>query len=175
LEHPRHTDALLYLCGTGLAWSQGPRQAYGAERLVRLGEQAARYQALRARERSPAEERELRLLTESTNYFDRANADELAARHLDERFTVNAEVNAALSIEAFGLDEDALVERCRTLDVQALVLHGEGAPRPSRACDSLAAALPRVTRVVVPAAGHEPWIENPVDTRDALRRFLLDR
>jgi proline iminopeptidase len=172
LKHQSRTAALLSLCGTGLAWSQGPRQAYGAERLARLGDKAARYQELRASVRSPWD-RELRLLTESTNYFDRASADALAARHIDERFTVNAEVNASLNLEAFGLDEMTLAARCAGLDVPTLVLLGEGDPRPLWACDSLVAALPQVTRVIVPRAGHEPWLENAAETRAALRSFLL--
>jgi proline iminopeptidase len=173
LAHPSLVGALLYLCGTGLAWSSGPRQEYGAERLRRLGPHAERYQELRPRgELTAEEERELRLLTESTNYFDRVQAHELAGRHVDERFPIGTDVNMALNAEAFGLDEQSLVARCRTLDVPALVLLGEGDPRPAWACDSLVEALPNVTRVVVPRAGHEPWIENAEGTRVALREFL---
>jgi proline iminopeptidase len=175
LEHRTRTDALLYLCGIGLGWAHGPRQEYGVERLRRLGSRAERYQQLQARGRTADEEHELRLLTESTNYFDREHAHALAEQHLDERFAINLEVNRALHLESVGLGEAALVARCAALDVPALVLLGEGDPRPLWACDSLVAALPRVSRVVVPRAGHEPWIENAKDTRTALRSFLLSK
>jgi proline iminopeptidase len=173
LEHPTRVEALLYLCGTGLCWSNGPRQAYRAERLARLGSRVERYEDLGARKRLPEEEHELRLLTEATNYFNRAEAAELAARHLDERFAVNYEVNRALHLEAVALDEATLATRCKMLEVPILVLQGAGDPRPAWACDSLVAALPKATRVVVPNAGHEPWYENANGVRQALREFLL--
>jgi proline iminopeptidase len=50
---------------------------------------------------------------------------------------------------------------------------GEDDPRPWTASDSLLAALPAASRVVLKDAGHAPWAERPADTRrlviDALR------
>jgi proline iminopeptidase len=173
LEHSARVKALLYLCGTGLGWSRGPQQAYRADRLARLHDDRERYLALSSRDRTAAEDRELRLLTEATNYFDRDRAKALAELHLDDRFDINWEANRALHLEDIGQEEQALVARIAALDVPALVLHCEGDPRPAWACDSLVEALPRVARVVVPNAGHEPWLENAAGVQHALRAFLL--
>ena len=47
---------------------------------------------------------------------------------------------------------------------------GERDLRPRSAVDSLARALPRVTRIVLPDAGHIPWLEEP----EAVAGHLLD-
>lgn len=172
LAHPERVESLLYLCGTGLEWAHGPRQAYGVERDARLGDDLARVTALDDRPRTPAEERELRLLMDATNYADRRRARALAEAHLDERFAINWTANTVTHTEAKALDPAAFASRCAGLDLPVLVMQGAGDPRPLDACDSLVAALPQATRAVIADAGHEPWHEAPDAMRDALRGFL---
>jgi proline iminopeptidase len=66
--------------------------------------------------------------------------------------------------------EDELIEQCRALQVPVLIIDGERDLRPRSAVDSLARALPRVTRIVLPDAGHIPWLEEP----EAVAGHLLD-
>jgi proline iminopeptidase len=56
--------------------------------------------------------------------------------------------------------------------VPTLILEGAADPRPRWAVDSLAAALPDVTRVALPGVGHIPWLEAPEPALAALRGFL---
>lgn len=171
--HPERVTALLYLCGIGLEWRAGHSTVYREERTRRLGpELAARYAELNAREeRTPEEAREYRLLNESTNYADRERAHELALRHLDERFEINLEANARVNGDWFLFDRAEQARRCAELTLPALVLLGADDPRPHAACDTLVAALPHASKVVVPG-GHEPWLEFPDEMRAALRGFL---
>ncbi len=171
LAYPSRVERLLYLCGTGIEWAHGPGQAYAAERLARLGNTAARVEALAGRVRSAEEEIELGRLLDATNYADRDHAAALAEAHYDHRFPVNVQANRSLHGEATAIETTTMAARCAALDLPVLVLQGAGDPRPAFACDSLVAALPRARRVTVPG-GHEPWIEAPRETREALRSFL---
>ena len=65
-----------------------------------------------------------------------------------------------------------LVAACRGLRVPKLILDGAEDPRPRWALDSLERALPDVTRLVLPAAGHVPWLEAPARFGPPLRAFL---
>jgi proline iminopeptidase len=52
------------------------------------------------------------------------------------------------------------------------MLFGADDPRPWSASDSLLAALPDASRIVLYRAGHAPWAERPADTRRALLNAL---
>jgi proline iminopeptidase len=71
-----------------------------------------------------------------------------------------------------GPYEAAVEAACRSLAVPTLILEGAEDPRPRWAVDSLAAALPEVTRVVLPGVGHLPWLEAPEPALATLRGFL---
>jgi proline iminopeptidase len=68
--------------------------------------------------------------------------------------------------------EDELIAECQKLEVPVLIIDGERDLRPRWAVDSLASALPRVTRVTIPEAGHIPWLEAPEEVTGQLRDFL---
>jgi proline iminopeptidase len=68
--------------------------------------------------------------------------------------------------------EDELIDECRGLQVPVLIIDGERDLRPRWAVDSLERALPRVTRVVIPDAGHIPWLERPEEFTRPLLAFL---
>lgn len=174
-----HADAcrgVLFLCGTGLRWHELHRDTYRSERLARLGDDLRRYEELRALPaRSPAEDRELLLLNESTNHVapHRAAAMALAEAWLDERFDANVECNVVLGRE---LQErcDAVAPRLGVLDVPVLVVHGAGDPRPVACAEEVAAALPDARLAVIDGAGHVPWVERPDELRGVLRTFLAE-
>jgi proline iminopeptidase len=85
---------------------------------------------------------------------------------------VNYHLNKTINRELRGESGAALAAACRALPVPVLLLHGGHDPRPAAACDTLARALPAATRIVVPHAGHLPWIEAPGETGTILRNFL---
>jgi pimeloyl-ACP methyl ester carboxylesterase len=68
--------------------------------------------------------------------------------------------------------EDELIAQCRGLEVPVLIIDGEQDLRPRWAVDSLERALPRVTRVILPDAGHIPWLEEPEEFTRPLLAFL---
>ncbi|MFD0205996.1 MULTISPECIES: alpha/beta fold hydrolase [Saccharothrix] len=58
-------------------------------------------------------------------------------------------------------EDRELLARCRELAVPTLIVDGTAGARDRCAADSLADALPDVARVVLPGAGHVPWVESP--------------
>lgn len=172
LAHPDRTRALVYLCGTGLAWQKWSATYHEEQRRRLSAEARERFAELKRRVRTPAEERELGVLNRATNYFARTRARERAERELDERFAFNLDANRELVAETKAWDEQEIAARCGRLAVPTLVVHGEGDPRPFGAVASLVDALPDVCVEIVPRAGHEPWLENPSALRSVLRTFL---
>lgn len=172
LQYPTRTRALLYLSGTGLGLQWKPH--YYAERLKRLAAAGAdkRWEELGSRARSLEEERELCLLTWMTDYADISIGRADAAGMLSGGFVPNYEVNRLLMAEHNARDEQAMIERCRGLDVPTLVVHGATDPRPASAVQSLVEALPDARLEVLEFAGHLPWVEQDVAFSTILRRFL---
>jgi proline iminopeptidase len=66
------------------------------------------------------------------------------------------------------------VARCAAdLEIPVLIIDGQRDLRPRWAVDSLERALPRVTRVILPGAGHILWLEAPKEFVRSLAEFLL--
>ena len=149
LAHPDRVERLLYLGGVGI---DGP----SAEHRLRVAE-------ILAREPHP----DPWLLRVSAGFADRASAPALAERLTTPRFAPNDDVAAAL-----GAVRPARVADLRRLRVPTLIAHGALDTRPPRVTDSLLAALPRVSRVVVDGAGHYPWLEAPRALAPVVRDFL---
>lgn len=170
LAHPERTRGLVYLSGvgTGRAWPA----AATAEADRRLtAEQRERRDTLARCDRSPAEEVEWRMLHWLPDFVgDRASAH--AAALAEASGPICWEANRALGAEVRADHEEHVLARCRGLDVPALLLHGADDPRPARALDSLAAALPDVRVELVPGAGHRPWVEAPEAVGAALTSFV---
>lgn len=170
LAHPERTTALLYLSGvgTGRAWHAAAK----AEAVRRLSSDQRRREAeLGGRDRSPDEEVEWRALhwLPDLAHPDRAEALAHATAMAEATGPICWEANRGLRTALDGHDEDAVLDRCRRLDVPALLLHGAEDPRPAWALDALAAALPQAEVVVVPGAGHRPWVEQPAAVGAAVR------
>ncbi|WP_049579742.1 alpha/beta fold hydrolase [Streptomyces sp. SBT349] len=173
LEHPERVSGLVYVSGTGIDDEATWRPGFVRMMRERLGPDLARWEELRDRPRTEAEEREMCVLQWSVDFADRQRAPEHARRMATPwrgvNFACNAEIGAGL---APLLGTPRLRAACRELDVPALIVDGAEDIRPRRSVDSLERALPRVTRTVLEGAGHLPWTEDPDGFRTATDRFL---
>jgi proline iminopeptidase len=159
LDHPDRVSALIYVAGTGLGWEW--REPFQRAAAARLAAFEPLLSELRARDRSPAEDRELAILQWSADF---TGAD--ARRHAEEMATPWYGINRECYDSVWGelkltWHEAPLIAECRALGVPVLIIDGAADLRPRWAVDSLERALPRVTRVVFPDVGHVPWLEVP--------------
>jgi proline iminopeptidase len=164
LAHPERVSLLVYVAGTGIGPTSEWRPAYQENLLARLGEDPERLARWRE---LPAGDREGAVLQWSAEFEDRERAPEHAERMADPWLGINTECN-----HRRGLDTPELHAACRALDVPVLIVDGERDIRPRRAVDSLERALPNVTRVILPDAGHLPWVEDPKGFREAVAAAL---
>jgi proline iminopeptidase len=170
LAHPERLAALVYVSGTGIdpvsSW-HGPFEENFLARLGEVPERLARWREL------PDGDRERAVLQWSVEFEDRERAPEHARRMAEPWFGINFACNKALNAEttrAWGTPE--LYAACQALDLPVLVVDGARDIRPRSAVDSLERALPRVTRVTLPDAGHLPWVEDPKGFQEAVAALL---
>jgi proline iminopeptidase len=167
LDHPDRVSALVYACGTGLgwAWREPFYQAFSA----RLAPYRARIDELQAQ----GQDREAAILQWSAEFSDgheREHAEEMATPW----FGINQDCYTGIVAELERTwREDDLIAECRGLEVPVLIIDGERDLRPRWAIDSMERALPQVTRVVLPEAGHIPWLEKPGEFTRPLLNFLV--
>ena len=173
LAHPDRVGSLIYVSGTGVDPEHTWRPAFHHAFEQRLGADAARWQALSDRDRTPDEDREHAILQWTADFVDPA----VARRHAEGLGSpwpgINHECANSINAEVrqFLLDHD-VPRLCRALTVPVLIVDGDRDLRPRWAVDSLAAALPRVRRVTLAGAGHVPWAEDPAGFRRAVADFL---
>jgi proline iminopeptidase len=173
LAHPERVGTLIYVSGIGIGpdadWHPAYREAF-LSRLADHPERLARWKELGAlAERAEGQERELAVLRWSTEFEDRDRALEPAGRMAEPWLGVNDACSGALNDErrrTWGTPE--LYAACQGLDVPVLIVDGARDIRPRTAVDSLAKALPRARRVILPDAGHLPWAEDPDGFRSAV-------
>lgn len=177
LAHPERVDTLIHVSGTGIGPDADWNPAYHANFRARLGEhpeRLARWQELTDRPAlTESEDRERAVLQWTVEFEDRERARDHAAHMADPWLGINAECNRALNAErrrAWGTPE--LYAACQALDVPVLIVDGAHDIRPRSAVDSLERALPRGRRVILPDAGHLPWVEDPEGFRRAVRDAL---
>ncbi|ROP41305.1 alpha/beta fold hydrolase [Saccharothrix texasensis] len=152
LAHPDRVSSLVYVSGTGLG--QDWRAEYRRNRAERpAGPAVPTVPGPVGRDAA------VRLWT--ADFADPGTARWRAEEPATPWFGVNEEANAALNAESHAWDEAELIARCRGLDVPTLIVDGAADLRPRWSVDSLADALPDVARVVLPGAGHVPWVESP--------------
>jgi proline iminopeptidase len=173
-RHQGRTVAVAYIAGVGAG--NGFRGAFRAEQGRRLGpdrERLAELSAIPAGDRTPAEERESCLLQWRTDFSPTGDAAGHALALWETRpsgAVVNVVANRSLWSDR--ATEDLCLAAARVTCPVTMVF-GEDDPRPWTASDSLLAALPTASRVLLKGAGHAPWAERPADTRrliiDALR------
>ena len=177
VRHPERVVGLLHISGTGVIddW----HNEYHENAAARLTpEQRERHAALRAivkgapGEWNPQLDREYCGLAWLPDFVDRDGAPALIDR-LYRYGGPNYEANRALGKDwARLLADPAFVAGVARIEAPVLVLHGSEDPRPAHLAERLAASLPNARLVIVPKAGHMPWIEQPKAVRQALRSFL---
>jgi proline iminopeptidase len=173
LAHPERVAALVYVSGTGIGPDSDWHGAHEENFRARLGERTerhARWGELTGRERlSEAEERESAVLRWSAEFVDGERDLEYAGRMAEPWFGVNYDCNSALNAERKRIwATPELHAACQALDLPVLIVDGARDIRPRSAVDSLERALPRVRRVILPEAGHLPWVEDPEGFREAV-------
>lgn len=154
LAFPGRVSKLVYVSGTGLERDWHPH--YKRNLTARVGGDTG------------LEDRDAVLLQWSADFADRDKAMAYAERMGTPWFEINYSCNAELSSA-----DRISPQECRGLTVPTLIVDGAQDIRPRWAVDSLERALPCTTRVVLPDAGHVPWLEQPSQFRTALLRFLV--
>lgn len=111
-------------------------------------------------------------LLEATEYYDATRFDELPRY---DRFPINYTLNASLNREVHGIEQAGeLPAQLAGIKAPALVLDGEGDPRPRWPRAQIVELLPNGRHVTIERAGHDPWVEQPEAMANALREFLTD-
>ena len=169
-KHPDRSTAVVYIAGVGAG--DGFREAFAAEYQRRLGDDLDRWRTLRERTRTAAEEREFCLLQWRPDFSpgpDAAAHAEAMWRTRPPGVEVNLRANRELSADRATEDLHVVAGRVTS---PVTMLFGADDPRPWRASDSLFAELPDARRVVLPHAGHSPWVEQPAECRELVRTAL---
>jgi len=173
LEHPDRVGRLVYVSGTGIDPEQTWRPAFHDNLDRRLGDDTARLQALKRRDRTAAEERDLAVLQWSADFADPTTARQHAEQLATPWFGINYECNTTISAEVSRyLRDHDVAELCRGIDVPTLIVDGDRDLRPRWAVDSLRHALRSGQRLTLAGAGHLPWVEDPDRFRAAVTDFL---
>ncbi|MFC0545086.1 alpha/beta fold hydrolase [Kutzneria chonburiensis] len=173
LAYPERVTKLVYVSGTGIDLGSTWHEAYERNLRRGIGEHVARWELLGSMDRTDAEDRELCVLQWSADFVDRDRALQHADDMATPWFGVNFECNAALNAEdKRDWGSPQLRDRCAALEVPTLIVDGAEDIRPRSAVDSLAQALPAVSRVSLTGAGHLPWVEDPTGFRSAVGGFL---
>jgi proline iminopeptidase len=168
-RHQDYTTAVAYISGVGAG--NGCREAYWAELERRLGpdsERLAELSAMPAEDLTPELQREVYLLQSRANFSPGPAIAEKARAMWDSR-PPDATINLAANRELWNdrATEDLHLAAAR-VTCPVTILSGADDPRPWTATDSLLAALPDASRIVLDQAGHTPWAERPADTREVL-------
>ncbi|MDI6105120.1 alpha/beta hydrolase [Actinoplanes sp. NEAU-A12] len=168
LAHPERVAGLIQIAGPFLEpWREADR---AAQRARRTDQQQARLDELDAtRARTDAEEIEYLTLSWFTDHADRDRAWDWArasARALRPvNYAMNSRLNAATKADPLESRVDELRE---CLPPGALMIGGAGDSRPADALRRLGARLDCEV-VIIPNAGHFPWLEAPDLFTAALR------
>jgi proline iminopeptidase len=172
-RHQDHCTTVAYISGVGTGNTF--REAYVAEQGRRLGperERLAELSAIPPADVTPALEQEMCLLQWRPDFSPGPDAARHARALWDTR-PPGAAINWAANRELWndrGTEDLDLVAARVTCTVT--MLFGADDPRPWTASDSLLAALPDASRIVLDHAGHAPWAERPTDTRSLLIKVL---
>lgn len=174
--HPERIAGLILISSSGLsepdqeARSRAVAQRLGPAgmtRIAELSEQVAEHPG------NEAADRELTHLSWSAEF---ANPDVGAAfvtELIDSGFEIEAAVREAILAErGRWLHDTAIRDAVLGLDVPVLMVNGRADPRPAAPAAELARTMRRAELLVLPDAGHYPWLECPDVVGTALRGFL---
>ncbi|MGD0701483.1 MAG: alpha/beta hydrolase [Trebonia sp.] len=178
-RHQDRTVTVAYIGGVGAG--NGYREPLAAEQARRLGPERERLDelsAIPASDRTLPEEREMCLLQWRTDFSPGPDAAAHALALWETR-PAGAAINMAANRQLWNdrATEDLCLAAAR-VSCPVTMIFGADDPRPWTASDSLLAALPAASRIVLKDAGHAPWAERPADTRrliiDALRPAVTE-
>jgi pimeloyl-ACP methyl ester carboxylesterase len=173
LAHPGRVAGLIQIAGLFLEpWREANRTA---QRARRSDEQQARLDELDAIEsRTEAEEIQYLTLSWFTDHADRERAWDwaLASAHTQRpiNYAMNAQLNAAKKADPLESHVDELREH---LPPGAVIIGGAGDTRPADALRRLGTSL-NCEVIIIPDAGHDPWLEAP-DQFSAALRMAVER
>ena len=173
LAYPERVAGLIQIAGPFLdPWREADR---AAQRTRRSDEQQDRLEELSAMEsRTDAEEIEYLTLSWCTDHADRDRASGWALASARSRrpinYAMNTQLNAAKKDDPLESHVDELREK---LPPGAVVIGGAGDTRPASALRRLGARI-GCEVVIIPDAGHEPWLEAP-DQFSAVLRAAVER
>jgi pimeloyl-ACP methyl ester carboxylesterase len=178
LAHPERVAGLIQIAGPFLdPWREADQ---AAQRARRSADQQARLDELDAiQERTEAEEIEYLTLAWFTDHADRDRAwDWALASARTQRpinYTMNRQLNAAKKADPL---ESHLEDLREHLPPGSVIIGGAGDTRPAAALRRLGARL-NCEVVIIPDAGHHPWLEAPIQfatvLRTAVQRQALPR
>ena len=172
-----HPDRVSGLIGIGVPPPPSAfHDKYRSERARRLGaDELAFFDEINARHRSgevvlPADERRWLHILWRTEFADPDKAPDFDKQPLYV-FPANQDAsrNIVEDLDHIAATRD-LSAQLRTMTASALFLHGRSDPRP--AATELIDALPNSSLVLIPDAGHLPWLENYSAVRTAIRQIL---
>ena len=164
LRFPERTNGVLYIAGNGLEWPQW-KPLYRTEFERRLGPERLQ------RFKEATDPAELNRLRWSPDYASFEVAEPLVESMLAQGFEVNQECNAAINAEV-SANSSRLFAAVNELNMPVLIIQGRADPRPAVCCDSLEAQLRNVERVVIPGAGHFPWVEKPGEFKELVSDWI---
>jgi proline iminopeptidase len=120
-----------------------------------------------------AADQELTRLVWSTEFPRPGAGVAFADEVLESDFQINQEVSRPLVAQRGQWLRDAVTRDAVVgLDVPALVVQGTADLRPTEPAEDLAHSLQRGELLLVPEAGHFPWLERLDLLRQTLHRFL---
>ncbi len=171
LAHPERVAGLIQLAGPFLdPWREADR---ASQRARRSDEQQARLDELDSVEsRTDDEEIEFLALSWFTDHADQDRAWNwaLASAHTQRpiNYVMNTQLNAAKGADPLESHVDELREQ---LPSGAVIIGGAGDSRPAAALRRLGARVDCEV-IIIPDAGHDPWLEAPDQFGAALRAAL---
>lgn len=170
-RYPQRAARMIHLSGVGIGDWRTPLRTELAR--LRSAAQAARLRELDSLpRRDPHQEREFRILSWFTDYADPEVGAREAARMADHDGPINFGAYRALMSELDALGDTGMIGAARQVTCPALFLHGAADPRPWSCAHALASHVQDAEWVLLPGAGHLPWIERPGPVRELLHRFL---
>jgi proline iminopeptidase len=160
LRRPARVAGLVLLAGPFLdPWRDADRhtreQRMSDTQRARLAELDA------AKHRTEEQEQERLTLAWFPDHYDQDRAWCWAAHAARTRRPVNWVMNRQISVERLHAPlEDRLEDLAAAVPATTVIIGGAGDPRPADALVRLGQQLARPT-VMIPDAGHEPWLEQP--------------
>lgn len=175
IKYPTTIEALIYISGTGVnnAWHAD----YRTNRLNRMSPTDREeyiylksiIETIKGEESEYTKDR-LRELSLRTDLFNQNSFNKLP--RIDGEF-VNNEVNQKVGSECNEYFENDKVKKAILLNnFPSLFVHGETDPRPYKYVKELATHMKNCEFVLIPNAGHYPWLDNSEALGKQINEFL---